>query len=1068
MPLSYTVPAYLYSFHTQSLTAAMEPEPMDVETQLKTQELTQDALFQALKGCTTEFTGNFYYCSTDPTAPIPGLTIEGLGLIGLPLTDEIAKSIISRAAQAPFGKGTKTIIDTDVRDTWEIEPSSISFANPKWDEYVEHLASQTVWTALGIAPFTTKPRCELHKLLLYQTGSHFLPHQDTLKSDGMFATIIIVLPSAFQGGEVHVSHAGETKILDVSRNSAFNTTVLAWYTDVMHEVKPVTSGFRLALSYNLIHTSPNAPQPCLPSADSARRVLRQCLQKWKDGGFTDLPEDNPLTVSLLDHQYSTSDLDRGLEALKGKDAHTLSQVLPIANDLGFAVCLGNLTKTEKGYPEDDFGYSTKMADVEDEFYDVSHLVRINGESTLDIRFKDFSLYRECLVPEDIFADIEPDDQDYEGYQGNEAGTLEQWYRRSVLILFRIEDEIDIAISVNGSKWAHEQLKANQPREKTEKLVAAALRSLGSSNSQSEIAEILMDKGIEWKRVEWWNEAVPRCDSVLHKADAHLTAALAVFGLEAIKPGLAELIKRKEALQARFAVITEVASRVDDEGKAWLEDLEKLAVSTYDAANTSDIPLVIQFVQNRGVEAFAGSLTRSTQKTRSYEFLVALTHALHDCEASVEAGKEKPAIVDLVHRCVVLAISEWHVVAQPRTSYGYNYQNATVKTERLPELVNLCFKIGQPDLCIKLYESLPQNASFLVHFELAKALHGRLAKDTLAESTRATLANVVRSSLEAAIPKWEEGLSVPSSRDWQSGRTQVSTNNITPNFKTNRICDILDVCFNIGDKELCVVLLDRLLQPLANNSRVQERFEEIFIPLVPQLKPVLAKHGMSITSEPFRSFFKAIVSSYLSSILTPHIPKKLTSALPTRNAGCGRCSECGQLKAFINNSAPNICFQLHMNIRKHIEAEITKARISDIVTTETVKYSSPHTLVVTKRPELVAQLAWKEAQANASQFLKNVGNEDELKRIMGERYNDVGMALRGTKAFTTTAGDLAINQNPSSAGGSLGSTGGSQTGAASSTSTSVLEAISASGEAVAGRKRKRGELPANTIAVIDLT
>lgn len=262
-------------------------------------------------------------------------------------------------------------------------------------------------------------------------------HSSTLKSNGMFATIIVVLPSAFEGGEVHVSHAGETKVLDVSPNSAFSTSVLAWYTDVMHEVKPVTSGYRLALSYNLIHTSPNKPQPVLPTADSTQAALRQCLQKWKDDRFSCTTGDQPLIAYLLDHQYSTNDLDRGLKALKGKDANTLSQLLPIAKDLGFAVGIGNCTRRVKGYGDDMGGEyacskrrkygpdgvayeveddTPEMVEVDEEDYEVAHFVRIDDPSA--IRFKDFSLDRESLVPEDLFGDSAPDETDYEGYQGN--------------------------------------------------------------------------------------------------------------------------------------------------------------------------------------------------------------------------------------------------------------------------------------------------------------------------------------------------------------------------------------------------------------------------------------------------------------------------------------------------------------------------------------------------------------------------------------------------------------------------------------------------------------------------
>jgi len=38
---------------------------------------------------------------------------------------------------------------------------------------------------------------ELYKLLLYQEGDHFMPHRDTEKADGMFATMIILLPSQY-------------------------------------------------------------------------------------------------------------------------------------------------------------------------------------------------------------------------------------------------------------------------------------------------------------------------------------------------------------------------------------------------------------------------------------------------------------------------------------------------------------------------------------------------------------------------------------------------------------------------------------------------------------------------------------------------------------------------------------------------------------------------------------------------------------------------------------------------------------------------------------------------------
>ena len=84
----------------------------------------------------------------------------------------------------------------------------------------------------------------------------------------MFASIVVVLPSTFIGGTAHLSHGSLSVVYDCSQDSSLlKTTVLPWYTDVMHEIKPITSGYRLALTYNLVHTT-SALRPSL-----ARRMM---------------------------------------------------------------------------------------------------------------------------------------------------------------------------------------------------------------------------------------------------------------------------------------------------------------------------------------------------------------------------------------------------------------------------------------------------------------------------------------------------------------------------------------------------------------------------------------------------------------------------------------------------------------------------------------------------------------------------------------------------------------------------------------------------------------------------
>ena len=91
-------------------------------------------------------------------------------MINFPLSDLDAKLIETAATQAPFGKGTETVVDTTVRDTFEINPDKFSFKNLAWTDFLRTV-TKTVADGLGLPPNLPPPRAELYKLLLYKTGS---------------------------------------------------------------------------------------------------------------------------------------------------------------------------------------------------------------------------------------------------------------------------------------------------------------------------------------------------------------------------------------------------------------------------------------------------------------------------------------------------------------------------------------------------------------------------------------------------------------------------------------------------------------------------------------------------------------------------------------------------------------------------------------------------------------------------------------------------------------------------------------------------------------------------------
>src|SRR5205823_5324863 len=108
-------------------------------------------------------------------AVLPGLEVTGVGAVALPLEQPQATALKQQARQAPYGKGTRTLVDTDVRRVWEIDAGQVVLANPQWNEVLQR-AVAAAGTELGLEK--QKLEARLYKLLLYEPGSFFLAHRD--------------------------------------------------------------------------------------------------------------------------------------------------------------------------------------------------------------------------------------------------------------------------------------------------------------------------------------------------------------------------------------------------------------------------------------------------------------------------------------------------------------------------------------------------------------------------------------------------------------------------------------------------------------------------------------------------------------------------------------------------------------------------------------------------------------------------------------------------------------------------------------------------------------------------
>jgi hypothetical protein len=108
-------------------------------------------------------------------ADLLGLHVEGLGPVTAPLKAPEARKLIKLCRQAPFGKGTGTLIDTSVRNIWELDASKLQFSNPDgWARTVDQCVA-FARKALGItSPIIADP----YKMLIYEKGALFKPHTE--------------------------------------------------------------------------------------------------------------------------------------------------------------------------------------------------------------------------------------------------------------------------------------------------------------------------------------------------------------------------------------------------------------------------------------------------------------------------------------------------------------------------------------------------------------------------------------------------------------------------------------------------------------------------------------------------------------------------------------------------------------------------------------------------------------------------------------------------------------------------------------------------------------------------
>ncbi|KAJ7169374.1 hypothetical protein C8R43DRAFT_122366 [Mycena crocata] len=418
-----------------------------------------------------DFDGEFAVCKRYAmgVAPNPCLEIDGLGTVGLPLSERDARAIISACKPARLPSG-----NTELSGIWEMSAEKIHLDNPAWDTWIEKTAGATASRALGAverarkatpwaaaaAPATFAAR----KLVIHEAGSSGATHVGRADPTDKIGDLTVILPGRHDGGQLQFRHAGASTAFNSAPESGRQTTIIASYTGVTHTLSSITSGYRLSIVYDIHEPAKSGGSrgSSLPEMHTAHERLRTILRSWKEGASDDAAPKS--LVCLLQNKYHKAP-NFSADSLTAGDALLVSHLRPVAREFGFRILLGHIdydvaveaqapAEGDAAYEDDYWGAGIRKRDQEDYKDTGESSTYINFTLVVDLGGMPVGLKLE-LHPEDLLngsvTDMPPDRKAFDREDRYEATRTSavfrtQVYNRNVVLLWPKDGESDCKVT----------------------------------------------------------------------------------------------------------------------------------------------------------------------------------------------------------------------------------------------------------------------------------------------------------------------------------------------------------------------------------------------------------------------------------------------------------------------------------------------------------------------------------------------------------------------------------------------------------------------------------------------
>ncbi|KAJ7101404.1 hypothetical protein B0H15DRAFT_927201 [Mycena belliarum] len=676
-------------------------------------------------------------------APNPFLNIDGLGAVGIPLSERDARAIISVSAPACGSSSSHS-----TPGIWEIPADKIHFYNPAWDAWIQTKAGVAAAKALS-ASSSVLPSFSFKKLVIHEVSAQTIHHKDPINEDAANTKIgdfVTILPSFFQGAQLHLRHAGQTKSLNFAQQSGLSTSIVAAYSGVQHTMSGVTSGYRLSLVYDIVQPITHAEQrPMLPEMQGALRKLYNVMTSWKKDTSGEAPKS---LGCLLQHKYpGTASLHA--QSLAGADALLISHLYPLARQLKFRLYLAQVRLTVTTTAEaDDPGYGHRgrggcwgghgYSSDEGEFGDMDSEIDVaefeddddSSEEALEITrvvdlhgmpvTVDLDLEAEYLL-NGTLTEQDPDTEKFER-EDRTTATRTKVYNGTVLLIWPKDGDVDLSVAVGDIyDYACHALGVSltvAPTKREEKLIEQLLAYCQTRPQETKlprVVQVLRECADRWNDVKVLLRALRACsvDKNTHFLGVEgFVSAYQAFGWAPLKDFCGDAMKNDISNGRRYALLvrlTQMAREEEDvEVSAWCTAGLETILRFLGKVNAAQVPWLVHMGLSRGVEFLRNVILPQLQAQNLHgAFWIPFIQRIQESIRTAPAASS-PLFCDLFVRCVSEVIRTLHAfptqVVHTRTG-----SHAQQRREKNPmdifNVLKLCVETKNEVLCGRVFAKM---------------------------------------------------------------------------------------------------------------------------------------------------------------------------------------------------------------------------------------------------------------------------------------------------------------------------------------------------------------------------